>query len=135
MRLLIPIAAAFSLAGCALFHPPANVGPGATVAEASYSRINIGAEIATSEQRAACEAAGGRISREGLMGWEHCVQTYPDAGKVCSGSDDCLGTCRHTGEQLVPGSKAQGTCQVEDVPFGCYAMIEDGKVQHTLCVD
>jgi hypothetical protein len=135
MRLFILVAASLALAGCTLFHPSVTKAPDTASAEANYQRIEIGAEVATAEQRAACAAAGGEISREGMMGWEHCVQTYPDAGIACSGSEDCIGTCRHTGEQLEPGTEVQGSCQVQDVPFGCYATVEDGKVQHALCVD
>lgn len=135
MKFLVPVAAALALAGCAFFQAPEAQAPGNTGAETGYTHIDIAGQRASPEERAACEAAGGRISREGMLGWEHCVQTYPDAGDACSGSDDCLGTCRHSGEQLELGTAAQGTCQIEDVPFGCYAEIEGGKVQPALCVD
>lgn len=134
MKFFAPILAALALTGCSLFLAPAPVAPEQPEAEASYARIDFADQVATPAERATCEAAGGEVSRMGLLGWEHCLQTYPDAGKVCSDAADCLGTCRNT-ENHPPQTKATGTCQVADAPFGCYAMIEGGTVGHTLCVD
>lgn len=137
MKFLLPVVAAFALAGCASFYPPAAPEPAASVPGPAYQPVVIADEVATPAERAACDAVGGEISRQGLLGWEQCVQTYPDAGKACRGDTDCEGTCRAgPGNQgTEPGEPATGTCQAVDVPFGCYAMIEDGKMGYTLCVD
>ena len=137
MKFLLPVAAAFALAGCASFYPPAAPEPEASVPGPAYQRVEIADEAATPAERAACEAVGGEISRQGLLAREHCVQAYPDAGKACRGDADCEGTCRaDRGNQAAgPGEPATGTCQAVDVPFGCYAMIEDGRMGYTLCID
>ncbi|MFN3910426.1 hypothetical protein [Hyphomonas sp.] len=135
MKFLIPAFAALSLAGCALFETPAAPVPEPAEAAASYTPVQVVSEIATPEERAACDAAGGTLGRQGLLGWEQCVQVYPDAGKACTGEADCLGGCRYEGDAAKPGTPVSGTCQVEDVPFGCYASVENGLLQHALCVD
>lgn len=129
-RSLALLFAASALAACSHFLSP-EPAPAAT---SSYERVVVADKIATPAERAACDAAGGEISRQGLMGYEHCVQAYPDAGAACRSSEDCLGDCRYTGS-AAPGSSAEGTCQVQDVPFGCFSVIEDGVVQPALCVD
>jgi len=134
MRFLLPIFAAVLLSGCMSAAEPEQ---SAEPESAAYVRVDVAGQVATDAERAACKAAGGDISREGMLGWEYCVQTYPDAGKVCSGDADCEGTCRADPNNLTiaPGEPATGTCQRVDVPFGCYATIENGKMGHTLCVD
>ncbi|MCA8903102.1 MAG: hypothetical protein KDA53_17830 [Hyphomonas sp.] len=102
-----------------------------------YERIQFAGENATEAERVRCEAVGGAIERHGLLGWESCVQRYPDAGKACKDSGDCLGKCKldlskpHDG----PGEPAQGACQITDSVFGCYATVEDGLEQQTICFD
>jgi hypothetical protein len=137
MKFLLPIAAAFALAGCASLYPSAAPEPEASVPGPAYQRVEIADQVATPAERAACDAVGGEISRQGLLGLQQCVQAYPDAGKACRGDEDCEGTCRaDPGNQRAnPGELATGTCQAVDVPFGCYAMIEDGRMGYTLCVD
>jgi hypothetical protein len=135
MKILVPVLAAFTLVGCALFHPQTTLAPDETVAAASYQPVPVDGPMANAEEHAACKAAGGEISRAGMLGREHCIQSYPDAGKACSGEADCLGTCRAPDGAVQAGAKTIGKCQAEDIPFGCYAMVEGGIVQHTLCVD
>ncbi|WP_291208234.1 hypothetical protein [Hyphomonas sp.] len=135
MKFLVPIVAGFAVAGCAWFHPPAAPEVEAVAPAAYYQHVGVAGEVASPAERAACKAAGGEISREGLRGWEHCVQTYPDAGKTCSDHDDCLGTCRYDGPSAPPGSKVTGACQVRDVAFGCYTLVEKGKLGYAICAD
>lgn len=134
MKFLLLIAGALALTGCAWFHAPAASAPDLGPAELTYQHVEIADQVATSAERAACAAAGGEISREGLLGWEHCVQIYPDAGKVCSDKSDCLGTCRYEGD-AAPGSTVLGICQSRDIVFGCYALVDKGIVQPPLCAD
>jgi hypothetical protein len=131
MKFLLPVACALALSACAFLQSPEAPAPVAPV----YQRVDIAGETATAAERAACDAVGGSISRAGLLGREHCLQTYPDAGKVCSGESDCIGTCRYEADGTAMGKTATGTCQVTDVPFGCYAMVEGGVVSPVLCVD
>jgi hypothetical protein len=131
MKHLLPVACALALSACAFLAPPEAPAPQTP----AYQRVDIAGEAATAAERAACEGVGGSISRAGLLGREHCLQTYPDAGKTCSGESDCLGTCRHEPDASAMGKAATGTCQVTDVPFGCYAMVEGGIVGPVLCVD
>lgn len=135
MKFIMPVLAAFTLAGCSLFYPQPSAAPDEPVLAASYQPVRIEGPVADADERAACKSAGGEISRAGLLGREHCIQVYPDAGKACSGEADCLGTCRAPEGNVQAGTKTTGKCQTEDVPFGCYAVVEDGVVQHTLCVD
>ena len=59
-----------------------------------------------------------------------------DAGTACSGSSDCVGECRYEGEaEPVPQMQVSGTCQATDARFGCYSVVEDGKIAYTICVD
>jgi hypothetical protein len=134
MKFVAAFLAASLLAGCACFGGQPAATADAPEAATAYAHIDVEGEVATPAERAACEAAGGEISRQGLLGWEHCVQTYPDGGEACRNSSDCLGTCRSDGEAQ-PGEESAGTCQVIDVPFGCYSVVEDGKAQPALCVD
>ena len=34
-----------------------------------------------------------------------------------------------------PEAKVIGRCKANTEPFGCHAMVEDGKVQPVMCVD
>ena len=104
-----------------------------------YTRIRFGLQSRDDEpsvaDRKRCEEAGGRVQRAGLRGVYQCVQTYPDAGKICRDSKDCLGNCR-TMDSAAIGRPGTGTCQEVDVPFGCYALVRDGVVDGgMLCVD
>ena len=102
-----------------------------------YERIQFASSQATDAERAECEAAGGTVQQAGRLGWERCIQPFPDAGKACSGSEDCLGECRLAdfGDTPEPGTPAEGVCQADDAPFGCHTVVEDGKVKHSICVD
>ncbi len=102
-----------------------------------YERIQFASQFATPGERARCEAAGGVVQQAGRAGWQHCVQSFADAGTTCTDSDDCLGTCRLTGDpgSLAPGTAAQGVCQANDAPFGCYTTVENGKAGPSICVD
>lgn len=83
-----------------------------------------------------CIARGGTLVRQGKLQREVCAMPYADAGKACRDDNDCLGECRSDAPDLVPGQAATGTCQRHDQDrFGCYATIDDGKAQRTICVD
>lgn len=94
----------------------------------------------TSERRS-CIAQGGYESR-GPFGSPFCQFRYPDGGKVCSGKSDCEGKCLLSvdgppGSDPRPEEPARGLCEAERSTFGCYAVVEGGKVspEGAICVD
>jgi len=92
------------------------------------------AESLKAIDRPACEAAGGEVRQEGMLGMWRCVKPYADAGAPCSGKADCEGKCLAV-DGAMHGEEAVGACQANDSPFGCYAEVEGGKVQGGICVD
>lgn len=98
-----------------------------------YAPVPVAGEVATPSERAACEAVGGMIQPAGLLGWENCIQSFPDGGQTCSDAADCIGRCMNTGE-FVDGP-AVGQCEFNDNPFGCHQEIIGGIAQAALCVD
>lgn len=81
-----------------------------------------------------CIDAGGKVMRDGILGAYRCTQNYPDAGKACSSSSDCIGQCRVNGVVADDGT-AEGACQRTDSPFGCFAIVENGRGGPSICVD
>ena len=101
-----------------------------------YQRVPVAGQFATPEEREACEAVGGEIGPDGLLGYEHCIQTYPDASKSCSDSSDCLGRCLNSGEWVEAGQPVgTGQCQRTDSGFGCAQEITAGLGGPGICVD
>ncbi len=88
---------------------------------------------------AACTARGGEVRPVCLTGALACVTPFSDAGKKCRDSSECLGKCLVDEHQLnpvpEPGSAAEGRCQRDDDPCGCFVEVIDGIVQQGLCVD
>jgi hypothetical protein len=86
---------------------------------------------------AACEAQGGKMLPQGRMQTERCVIRYADAGRRCTDGDDCLGDCRIDDVTATPdaGANAVGRCQASSSRFGCYATVEGGRAEATICVD
>jgi len=82
-----------------------------------------------------CTDAGGNVLRAGLRGAYHCIQDYPDAGKVCGDSSECQGFCQVFEGKDIDKPGVTGTCQKTDVAFGCYGILEDGFAGGMLCVD
>jgi len=104
----------------------------------TYEKINFAGEKATADERAKCEAVGGIVRRAGRAGFENCIQNLPDAGEVCSDAKDCLGRCvipAQEGRSYQPGDTATGICEATDDVFGCTTLVNNGKVEGTLCVD
>tara|TARA_X000001316_G_scaffold6537_1_gene1601 strand:+ start:1621 stop:2190 length:570 start_codon:yes stop_codon:yes gene_type:complete len=136
-RIFLSALSALALAGCAYLQDVYANGRGFESGADPYEKIQFAGERATPTERASCEAAGGTVARDGLLGWEQCIQRFADAGKACSDNSDCLGQCRLTSSADMPGQdvKVTGTCQVTDTPFGCYATVEHGRATPMLCVD
>ena len=125
MRTILFVAALI-LASCA---PPPAPG-GATAGDTA-----TGSSTASDDEQS-CSAKGGTMRRICLMGKMTCVLKYADGGKPCTGKKQCLGQCRIEGGKVPPASApAVGACQRTTDPCGCFATVEDGKVQGMLCVD
>lgn len=90
----------------------------------------------TADQRAACTKAGGTVERRGMAQTELCVTPHADAGKICTDGDQCTGRCIAEGQVgSAPGETVTGICQRDDQLFGCYGIVEDGRIEAGLCVD
>ena len=95
----------------------------------------------TPTDKESCEALGGIWGRVGLSLNEECNLPTSDAGKECSDSDDCEGSCiaelskedQDKARQGVVYTK--GKCTAWKITLGCQAFVEDGKVRGILCVD
>ncbi len=88
-------------------------------------------------QLAACHAEGG-VERRSAFGFPLCQVAYADAGKTCSGKQDCQGLClSDTPKQSRRiGSPAIGQCQAGRYAPGCHAAVEGGKLStQDICED
>lgn len=83
---------------------------------------------------AQCQSAGGTMRPVCMMGTVQCVVRYSDAGRTCRDGDDCQGSCRATMMNPPPGP-VTGRCQETSDPCGCFANVEDGRVDAAMCVD
>lgn len=125
MRTILLLAAGFFLLNCA---PPPDTG--------TSTADTVVADSSTAEDDdQSCQAKGGTLRRICLMGTISCVLKYADGGKSCSGKAQCLGQCRFEGAPLPPAASVVGVCQRTTDPCGCFATVEDGKVQGMRCVD
>ncbi|HRO32578.1 MAG TPA: hypothetical protein PLQ03_04120 [Brevundimonas sp.] len=85
---------------------------------------------------AECTARGGQMRPVGRMQSVRCVLRYADAGKRCTDGAQCQGDCRVEGEATArEGDAVVGRCQIENVRFGCFTTIANGRAQATLCID
>jgi hypothetical protein len=87
-----------------------------------------------------CQHKGGQVRIAGLSGNEMCALPFADAGKVCRGSDDCLGAClvdekQWSGKRIGPKTAVVGKCQPTNYSYGCSTTVERGRVQSSMCVD
>ena len=114
---------------------PAATGEGMGVSSSEQKTIeDMRAESLAAIDKTACAAAGGVVRQEGMLGMYRCVKPFADAGKACRSKSDCEGKCLAT-DDAAPDAEVVGVCQADDSPFGCYAEIEDGKIQPAICVD
>jgi hypothetical protein len=83
-------------------------------------------DAATKEE---CLAKGGVWQKWGLIGAEYCQIPAKDAGKSCTDQFQCTYGCiSETG--TVPGK-----CAMYKNTFGCFSLVNNGKVEQSLCVD
>ncbi len=109
----------------------------APASESGHEKIRFDSKRATKAEREACLAAGGEVGPGGMLGYDQCLQPYADAGQACMGAEDCEGRCLLSPESDddVGQPTEDGVCQADDSPFGCYAEVDDGIPQFTICVD
>jgi hypothetical protein len=80
-----------------------------------------------------CIAQGGYQSR-GPFGEQFCQFRYSDGGKNCTGKADCQGECLSFAPDDMPlgtipaGTLVAGHCAAERSVFGCYGLVEHGKL-------
>jgi hypothetical protein len=98
---------------------------------------------ATPQDRAACEALGGKWGRIGLNPREQCNLPATDAGRECSSSSECEGLCLAEGYSWDELSDAMrenkiiqtaGKCSAWRIVVGCVPMVEDGLLR-PICID
>ena len=79
--------------------------------------------------RTSCTISGGDWEPIGLAQRPACIYTYPDAGKACQSSEECIGACviYDLPAQGQPMPSA-GVCKATNDPFGCYALIEHPEI-------
>ncbi len=65
-----------------------------------------------------CSISGGKWTVGGLAQVSFCLRTFPDAGKACQSSDECMGGC------VLYDITGQPVCKTNNDPFECYALIE-----------
>ena len=145
MRLFLASLAIFAVAACSkpADETAAPADPAASADDSADANADespaktveeMRAESLAAIDREACEARGGEVRQEGMLGMYRCVTPYADAGKECRDDADCEGKCLATDDAMV-GEETTGACQANDSPFGCYAEIKDGKITDAICVD
>ena len=92
--------------------------------------------VALAADPAACQAAGGAIRPVCRMQQPACVIAYRDAGKACTGSDQCDGRCVADDgySPKAPGPVA-AHCEADSDRCGCATEVIGGQGQATLCID
>ena len=94
------------------------------------------------KDKESCEAQGGIWGKVGLSSEEVCNLPTSDAGKECSDSDECEGSCiaelsEEDWDKAEQGIVVytKGKCTAWKITVGCSAFVENGKVEGILCVD
>lgn len=93
------------------------------------------------KDKASCEQVGGVWQKIGIRPIEECNIKTKDAGKICSGSNQCEGVClaNLSREDIGKGMrgklfKAQGQCSEFIKVVGCRAYVYFGWAQ-VVCAD
>lgn len=82
-----------------------------------------------------CAREGGTVRAVGMLGLPSCVVPYADAGQACGDSADCEGICKAP-NGIAPGEPVTGMCSRHSADgFGCYTLMQQGRVGHSVCVD
>jgi hypothetical protein len=87
--------------------------------------------------RASCAAIGGRWVYDGIFGQaQYCLHGYPDAGKACQSSEDCMGRClaETNSSDVVTVIPTAGVCAPSNQVFGCFYIFENQEISG-YCID
>jgi hypothetical protein len=87
--------------------------------------------------RASCAMIGGRWVRDGMFGQaQYCFHSYPDAGKACHSSDDCMGRCLVDidSSNATGAMPTAGVCAPDNRGYGCFSYFGD-EAKYSGCVD
>ena len=83
-----------------------------------------------------CSAKGGKYIKQGKLQRYKCVTYFSDAGKSCSDSSECQGSCLNSNRLIETNtSNIVGQCASTDSPFGCREIVENGVGKGFLCID
>ena len=86
----------------------------------------------SAQNSAQCAAESGAWEAWGSGEREFCQIPAKDSGKTCTDGSQCsYGLCRST-EDTPTGT---GVCAQYPTEFGCYNIIEHGKVTDKMCID
>ena len=92
------------------------------------------AKVVPARDPAACATQGGNWQPICMMQKPACVLTYKDAGKACTDSSQCQGSCIVDG--TAPADQpVTGVCKATSDPCGCMQFVENGKAGYPLCAD
>jgi hypothetical protein len=74
----------------------------------------------------ACAASGGAWRHDFFKNF-FCEMRTTDAGKPCTGSEQCQWACLGP-DNAMEGTKSAGVCSATSAQFGNVVYVEDGKV-------
>ena len=132
VRLLGACLAMTMLDACQRYGAEADVPAPVDMQAIAVDRDADPATVAAAERQ--CTALGGKLQQSGRLGRYACYAQYSDGGKLCGDSSECDGDCRAV-DGAETGEAVRGQCTADNVPFGCYAEVENGVVGPYLCVD
>ena len=80
--------------------------------------------------RVACARNGGEWRTGGpAAAQQYCVYSYPDGGKSCHTSEECIGYCVIYEEDLGQSPLDGGVCQENNDPYDrCFVFIEAPEI-------
>ncbi len=85
-----------------------------------------------SDEQLQCEAEGGTWAPYGMMATMICYPHYDDAGKACTNSTQCQGTCEVVYDDN--GATERGMCS-ETILGGCMDFFDDDGERQLICAD
>ncbi len=105
------------------------------------NRVPVGKEITPPNNvasKAECDTKGGQWFEDAKYDYRYCVIPYPDAGKLCKNSKDCIGHCTWPlDEMTIDGKQLEhgyGICQLNDATDDCgRPHYENGEVIYFNC--
>jgi len=146
MKLTSAIAALLFVSGCICCNAPDDATDStttlSTIPKDDVESTTTTTLTAIPKDEASCLALGGRWDRIGMNPRKQCNLPTADAGRVCSDSSDCEGTCLAglTDSQMNDARagksiKITGACTPWRITVGCQARVQSGKVEGILCLD